>query len=306
MDRIDAMNAFVRVVDTGSFSRAAEALRIEQSTVSKRVAALEEELGRTLIQRTTRQQQVTDAGRLFYARAVELLALYDATTTELTRDTALSGHLTASVPVVFGQRFVVPFVARFLKRHPEIDLELRFSDRYVNLLDDNVDVAIRVGTPADSSFRARTIAEAGRVLVASPGYLARRGTPKRPEQLADHACLRHTGLPASTWTFERRGAPVRARVHGRFTADHSEALLALARAGFGLALLADWLVAEDVKKGRLVALFGAKGSPYRTTPAPVQAVFPPTRSGAPRAAVHPRVRAFVDALAEHLAAALPG
>lgn len=304
MDRLEAMTAFVQVVDTGSFSRAATALRVQQSTISKRIAALEEELGRTLLQRTTRHLQVTEAGRLFYPRAVEILALYDATTGELADDGAIRGALTVSVPVVFGQRFVIPFVRRFLERHPDVELELRFSDRYVNLVDEKIDVAIRVGTPADSSFRARTIARAGRRLVASPGYLRAHGTPKRPEDLAHHTCLRHTGVAASTWTFERRGRTVRASVHGRFTADHSEALLALARAGFGLALLADWLVAEDVKKGRLVTVFGSTRAAYRTPPAPVQAVFPPTRTGDPSAAVHPRVRAFVDALEAHLATAL--
>ncbi len=298
MDRIEAMNAFVRVVDTGSFSRAAEALRVEQSTVSKWIQRLETELACTLIQRTTRQQQITDAGRLFYTRARELLALYDATTAELTNDTTIRGHLTVSVPVVFGQRHIVPFVAKFLRQHPQIDLELRFSDRYVNLVDDNVGVAIRVGTPMDSSFRARTIARAGRALVASPGYLKKHGTPRSPEQLAQHECLRHSGVAASVWTFERGGTEVRARVHGRFTANHSEALLALARGGHGIALLATWLVAEDMKRGRLVPVFGAR-SVYRTTPAPVQAVFPP--AGRP----HPRVRAFVDAAELHLEATLP-
>lgn len=194
MDRLDAMQAFVRVVEVGNFSAVARELKVEQSTVSKWVAALEEELGSQLIQRTTRRQQVTDAGWLFYDHARGMLASYADVTAQLGAGGDLRGRLRVGLPVVFGERYVTPHLARFARQHPKLEIELLLDDRYVDLVRENLDVSVRVGTPVDSSVRARTLARSRRRLVASPGYLKRRGRPQNPKALADHECLLHTGL----------------------------------------------------------------------------------------------------------------
>lgn len=291
MDRMEVMRALVRVVELGTFSAAAEELRVKQSTVSKRIAALEEELGVQLIERTTRTRRVTEAGDALYRRARAIVAAYDDAIAEAkARTPEPRGRLKVSLPVVFGRRFVVPHLDAFLRRYPQIELELRFADRYVHLIDDAIDVAIRVGIPVDSSFRALKLASTGRSLVASPEHLAKTSAPEHPHDLRDHACLLHSGLSdGAVWTFtprEGEGGPVRASVRGRFAADNSDALLQLACAGHGVALLADWLVRDALADGALVALLPTWEAP----PAPIRAVLPPGPHVAPTA------RAFIDAL----------
>ncbi|ACY14051.1 LysR family transcriptional regulator [Haliangium ochraceum] len=293
MDRLTAMNAFVRVVELGSFSAAAADLRVEQSTVSKWIAALEDELAARLIDRTTRQRRVTEAGQRFYQRAREIATSYAAAAAEVQDDERPRGRLRVSAPVVFGRLFVVPAAVRFLRRYPEVELDLRMSDRYVDLVEGGFDLAVRVGAPLDSSLRARTLARSRRHLVATPRYLARCGTPERPRQLSVHACLVHSGLaPGSPWVFRRGSRTQRVRVSARFAADNSEALLAMARASLGVAVLADWLVARDLERGRLVSLLPE----YELPAAPVQALSAPGRRATPT------VRAFADVLADFLAA----
>ncbi|WP_437969485.1 LysR family transcriptional regulator [Sorangium sp. So ce260] len=295
MDRIDALKAFVRLVELGSFSAVGTELRVKQSTVSKWLAALEDELGAQLLERTTRSQRVTGAGHLFYERARDILAAYDDATAALQRGKDPEGRIRVSVPVVFGRLHLVPHMARFLKRYADMEVELLFADRYVNLVEEGVDVAIRVGTPVDSSLRARTLAETARRLVASPGYVKQRGAPSTARELEQHQCLIHTGLRAGdTWDLARGGKIVRVSVRGRFSANNSEALLAMAKSGLGVALLAAWLVDGDLAAGRLVELLPDHAAPR----APIQALFPPGRH------VHPRVQAFVDFMAEALGSSL--
>ena len=291
MDRLEAMRAFVRVVELGSFSKAGVELRVKQSTISKWIAALEDRLEVTLIERTSRSQRVTDPGRLFYERCKEILANYEAAEAELQQRTPeLSGRLRVSAPVVFGHRHVVPRLPSFMRRHPKLELELRLDDRYVRMLDEGFDLAIRVGTPVDSSFRARTLARTRRYVVAAPAYLAHAGTPSAPRELREHECLIHTrGL--AEWSFTRAGKQTAVSVAGRVSADNSEAVLTLVRAGLGVAMLASWLVDKDLASGRLIALL----ADYDPPPAPIQALLPPSRR------VHPRVRAFLDHLAPSLA-----
>ena len=293
MDRLDAMQAFVRLVELGSFTKVGAELGVKQSTVSKWVAALEAQFEVQLIQRTTRRHRVTDAGTLFYQRAKQILASYDDTEALLrSAQVELDGRLRVNLPVVFGRLYVVPHLPEFARRHPRLELELGFDDRYLDLLDHNIDVAVRVGTPRDSSLRARRLATSRRQLVAAPSYLAERGTPTKPAELAEHACLRYRGTRGPLpWTLHSEGRERVLEVRGPLVANNSEALLALARAGLGIAMLASWLVAEDLKAGRLVTLLDS----CTLAPAPIQALTPPTRH------VHPRVRAFIEFLAEHLA-----
>lgn len=290
MDRLRALEAYVRVVDLGSFSAAAKDLRTRQGTISRWVAALEDELGVQLLDRTTRGIRSTEAGAAFYTEARTLLGAWDQAVSSARREQRdARGRLRVSVPVVFGARFVTPLFAPFLAAHPKVELDVQFADRYVDLVAEGVDVAIRVGRRVDAEYRARTLAETPRRLVASPAYLDERGTPRAPEDLREHVCLLHSGLDNRvTWVFGSQRVDVR----GRFAANHSEALASLAIAGHGVALLASWLVDDAIRSGALVQLL-------ESTPAanaPVQALFSSTR--------HPSraVRAFVDALAS----ALPG
>lgn len=297
MDRIDAMRLFVRLAERGTFSAAARDLRVKQSTASKWVAELERQLGTSLVDRTTRSLRLTEAGRRFSARAVEVLAGFDGIYAELADGSAEpAGRVRASVPVVFGRRFVVPLVAGFLKRHPKVEAELVFNDRYVNLVEEGFDVAIRVGVPADTTARGRKLADSRRCLVAAPSYVKARGRLTAPKDLVEHDCLLHGEASAATiWRFRRAGAkdqPV--PVRGRFAANNSEAVLEMARAGLGIALLADWLVTEDIERKRLIRLL----EDHDTPPAPVYALTPPGRyTAAP-------VRALLDHLSTSLASRL--
>jgi DNA-binding transcriptional LysR family regulator len=296
VDRLDAMRLFVRLVELRSFSAAARELRVKQSTASKWVAALEDELGTSLMDRTTRTKRVTEAGELLYRRAREILSAYDDTAAELHGGRpAPAGRIRASLPVVFGRLYVVPEAAAFMRRFPDIDLELVLADRYVNLVEEGFDVAIRVGVPVDSSLRARTLAVTPRRLVASRAYIEAHGRPRRPDDLRRHDCLLHSeGNAAVLWSFRRRDgeAPVRVPVRGRFVANNADAVLHMARSGLGVALLASWLVDPHLRARRLVSLL----RDHQPPPAPIQALMPPARH------VHPRVKAFVDFLAAAFAA----
>lgn len=301
MDRMTAMHAYVRLVELDTFSAVAEELRVSQSTVSKWLAALEDELGVQLMERTTRSRRVTEAGERFYQRARDILAAYADASAELAPARSgrrararepLRGRIRVSVPVVYGRLFILPKVAKFMRRHPAVEVELVFNDRYVNLVEDNFDVAVRVGIPVDVSFKARKLGESRRHLVASPGYLERGPALTRPEHLREHCCLVHTNLRVGdTWVLRRGQKTWRAPVRGRFAANNSEALLTLARRGIGVALLADWLVEADLRAGRLRTVL----PDYELPPAPVQALTAPGRHP------HPRVRAFLDFLSPPVA-----
>jgi DNA-binding transcriptional LysR family regulator len=296
MDRLDDLHAFVRLVELGSFSAAAEDLRVRQSTVSKWIAALEDELGAQLVDRTTRAIRITDPGERLYQRAQDVLAAWEETRIALGEaDGELAGRVRVNVPVVFGRRFVLPALSEFRRSHPSVELDVAFNDRYVNLIDEGFDLGVRVGTPTPSSLRARTVVRTPRRLVASAAYLKARGRPMRPRDLEEHDCLLHTSVaPSAVWTFTRAGRRERARVQGTFRANHSEALLYEACAGGGIALLASWLVDGAIARGDLVPLL----RPYKAPEAPVQLLMTSTRY------VHPRVRALVDHLATSLPAAI--
>ncbi len=293
MDRIDAMRLLVRLAERGSFSAAAKDLKIKQSTASKWVAELEAELGMTLVERTTRSLHFSDAGRRFLSASVEILGAFDDLRNELQeQNPEPGGRIRLSLPVVFGRLFVVPKVAEFLKKYPKVEVELSLNDRYVNLVEEGFDLAVRVGIPADTSARGRKLADSRRCLVASPDYVRDHGRPKTPRDLREHQCLIHgEATAASIWRFgQKRGAAVPVTVRGRTAANNSEAILDMARNGLGIALLADWLVEDDLRSKRLVPLLEGFSAP----PAPIYALTPPGRY----------TTATVRALIEHLAATL--
>lgn len=293
MDRINALRLFTRLAERGSFSAAAKDLKIKQSTASKWVAELESDFGSSLVQRTTRSVQVTDAEHRLLVRAREVLAAFDEMKGELEqRSPEPSGRIRLSIPVVFGRLFVVPAVAEFLRRHERVHAEILFNDRYVNLVEEGFDLAVRVGIPTDTSARGRKLADSRRVLVASPAYLKAHGKPKVPKDLKQHECLVHGEANAAMlWRFGRDGdTDVPVPVRGRVAANNSEAVLLVARRGLGIALLADWLVEGDLKRGRLVVLLDDFSAP----PAPIYALTPPGRFASPT----------IGALTKHLALSL--
>lgn len=289
MDRIDALRLFVRLAERGSFSAAAKELKVKQSTASKWIAELEAEWGVGLVERTTRSLHLTDAGRRLLSHAQLVLGAFDDMAREL-RDKSPepSGCVRLSVPVAFGRMFVVPAVAEFLLAHPKVEAELVLDDRYVDLVERGFDLAVRVGVPTDTSARARKLADGRRCLVASPAYVAAHGEPKAPGDLATHQCLVHGEMGAAPlWRFgPARGAEIPVTVRGRVAANSSEAVHGLACAGMGIALLAEWLVAEDLACGRLVSLLPA----YSAPPAPIFVLTPPGRF----------MPSVVRALSEHL------
>ncbi len=302
MDRIDALRLFTRLAERKSFSAAARDLNIKQPTASKWVTELEAELGAGLVRRTTRSVHVTAAGHRLLARANDVLAAFDAMKAEFeAQSPEPSGRLRLSVPVVFGRRLVAPALAEFLERHRLVQAELVFDDRYVNLVDEGVDLAIRVGVPADTSARGTKLADGRRVLVASPAYLAARGEPVAPKDLEGHECLVHGDAnTAAAWRFGGAGSGAPVPVRGRFAANNSEAVLLMARRGLGIALLADWLVAADRRRGRLVSLLENFPAP----PAPIFALSPPGKYAS--TTVRALTGHLAAALASRLAVARPG
>lgn len=298
MDQLTVLRAYVRLVELETFTAVADDLHVKQSTVSKWIASLEADLGVRLVDRTTRSLHVTDSGQRFYDRARAVLADYESAVAEVREGAAaLRGRIRMSVPVVFGRRFTVPLVTDFLREHEDLELELLFGDRYVSLVEEAYDLAIRVGIPVDSSLQSHRLGDGGRRLVAAPGYLERHGTPAVPADLERHQCLAHTELSTrAAWSFRKGRRSFKVRVGGRVAANHSESTLYMARAGLGVALLASWLVADDLQSGALVPLLPA----YEPPRAPVRALTPPGRF------VAPRVRALIEHLREGLANALEG
>lgn len=292
MDRLTQLRAFVRLADEGSFTGVARELRVKQSTISKWIAALEEDLGVRLLDRTTRSQRLTEVGLRFYDDALRILATYEQALADV-RSTAptLQGRIRVSLPTVFGARHVVPAIGRFVRNHDAIEVDAVFSDRYVSLVEEGFDVAIRIGRQVDSSLQSHALGDSPRRLVASPGYVKAHGKPKTVRELERHQCLVHTDSGArAIWTFVRGKQTRRASVRGRVSANHSEATLSLAKSGLGICLLADWLVDKEIRAGRLVRLLDGWEPPR----APIRALTAPGRY------VPPRIRAFLDHLRKEL------
>ncbi|HFE44195.1 MAG TPA: LysR family transcriptional regulator [Nannocystis exedens] len=296
MNQLTTLRAYSRLVELESFTGVAKELRVKQSTVSKWIAALEEDLGVRLVDRTTRSIRITEAGQLFYRRASAIVSDYEDAVGEVREEaTALRGRIRMSVPVVFGQRFIVPAITDFLMEHEQIELELIFGDRYVSLVEEGYDLAIRVGIPVDSALRSHWLGDGRRYLVAAPSYVRRYGSPREPRDLENHECLIHTERSTwVAWTFKRGKKSQQVRVSGRVSANHSESTLHMTRAGLGVALLASWFVEPDLKSGRLVALLPDHELPS----APVRALTPPGRLLASR------VRSLIEHIRAELGPAL--
>lgn len=293
MDAFTGMQAFHAVVEAGGFAAAGIRLGVSRALVSKRVAALERALGARLLARTTRQVALTEAGAAFHRRAAAILGDFEEARAELgALQAEPTGTLKVSAPMSFGTRYLAPLLGPFLAACSGVELQLVLNDRTVDLLADGFDVGIRIGTLRDSTLIARKLAVTRHLLCAAPAYLARHGTPRRPAELAQHRCLHYGYLPTGTrWRFTGPGGPAHVTVRPVLTANNGDVLARAAVDGQGLVLAPDFIVAEDVRAGRLVPLL----KPYRAPESAISAIWP---AGVPPTA---KLRRFVDHLAGGLA-----
>lgn len=290
-DRVQELTVFVRVAESGSFSRAARELHLSQPSVSRLVGDLETRLGVKLLLRTTRSLTLTDAGALFLERARQILADLEAAEDAARGADSLRGVLRLAMPVMYGTRAVIPHLPDFLAQHPQLRLEMTVSDERQNLVAEGADVAIRVGPLADSVFGARRLASVQRLLVAAPAYLAARGTPETPADLALHDCILGPGsFGRESWNFRQDGAVTSVDVRARVEVDSAPGILACAVAGLGIAMGSTVMAGPELASGALMPVLAG----YALDPVEVHAVFP----GGPRPSA--KVRALVDYLAARL------
>ncbi len=289
LDRFVTLETFVTVARAGSFARAAEKLGISRAMVSKHVQALEKRLAMQLIHRTTRQFSVTEAGRVFQARAERILAELEEAEGHATRETDQPrGTLRITAPVSFAVSHVAPALAEFLLRHPDLRADLSLNDRVVDVVEEGFDLAIRVGRLTDSTLIARKLAPARMAVIASPAYLERHGRPAKPADLADHNCLGYAyAATRDEWRFSGPQGAVNVAVQGTLRANNGDALREAALAGLGITLLPTFLCGDDIRNRRVICLL----EEWRPQEIFVHAVYPP---GRPVAA---KVRLFIDFLA---------
>ncbi len=290
MDRLTAIEAFVRVAEAQSFSEAARRLRSSKSAVSRNVGALESELGVRLFHRTTRSLTLTEAGRGYFERATRILAdLEEANLAVSQLQSAPRGRLRVSAPMSFGFLHLAPALPDFLARYPEVSVDLAMNDRFVDLIDEGFDVAVRVGALEDSSLIARKLAPIRRVVCASPAYFKARGLPRSPDDLKGHECLSNSNIVASQeWQFTALdGKPWPVAVKGRLSANNGDALRIAALKGLGLVNLPTFIVGGDLQAGALATALDE----FISQDMALSAVYPHSRH------LSPKVRAFVDFLA---------
>ena len=276
MDRLQALRLFIRVVDLGSFSKAAADMGIGQPSATKLVAQLEKQLGSRLLHRSTHGVMPTEIGALYYEKC-KLIAhhIEEAETVSTLLQSQVQGALRISTSVAFGRRVMVPLVMRFMQLNPKLQIDLIFEDRYVNLVEQGIDVAIRMGRLADSTLGARYLGLNPWVVVASSDYLERCGTPHAPGDLADHnALIYNTVQGDSRWQFSGvQGQTLAVPVRGTLRSNSLSALLAAARGGMGVAALPWYVAHESVKGGAVLELFSGWSLPSQE----VHAVYPSPR-----------------------------
>jgi DNA-binding transcriptional LysR family regulator len=294
-DRWQEMAVFVRVAESGSLSRAARELKVSQPSVSRIVGALEARLGTTLLLRTTRSISLTNAGAIYLERSRRLLAEMEEAEQATRGVDSLHGVVRIAMPVMYGTRAIIPALAPFLAKHPDLKVDLVMSDLRQNLITDGVDVAIRInfGPLEDSTFGARKLALVERIVMAAPAYLSARGTPATPADLAQHDCiLQHGSFGRESWRFTHNKTVTSVEVQARIWVNSAPGVLAATVEGLGVSLGTLVMAGEELRTGRLVRLLET----YGLDPAEVYAVFP----AGPRPSA--KVRAIVDHLAAHLPA----
>ncbi len=290
MDHLAAMTTFVRVVQAGSLSAAARSIPASLTAVSRQIAALEAHYGTALLLRTTRQMTLTDAGRLLYDRAKAVIAeLRDVERALSSRKSQPSGRLRVSAPSLMGRLLIAPLLPDFLRLHPAVSVDLLLLDRPVNLVEEDIHAALRIGRLPDSQLIARKLAELTMIVCAAPSYLQRRGTPSSPADLIKHDCLLFSDVAgAGEWRFRMPdGTSSTMRLEARLWINSLDALVAAAKQGAGLVRVPSWQIADDMAAGRLIRVL----PDYEVPASAVHLVTPPARLGSPR------TRAFIDFLA---------
>ena len=290
MDRIDAMQAFVAVADLQGFAPAARKLGLSPSAVTRLIAALEERLGARLLQRTTRSVTLTDTGRHYLERARRILAdVEEAERAAEGERTRPSGRLVVSAPLGFGRLHVSPVMSAYLKRYGEVSGELRLEDRMISLVEDGIDLAVRIGHLADSSLVARHVGEMRRIVVASPAYLKARGEPKTPEAIASHDTIQFGSTAGvADWRFLDAGEEVRITYDPRFSSNSSDAAIQYAAEGGGLTRVMAYQAAEALKAGKLKIVL----QKFELPAVPINIVYPTSRL------LSAKVRSFIDLVTE--------
>lgn len=285
------MQVFVAIVEAGSVSGAAERLGIAKSAVSRRLAELEARLGATLIQRTTRRQSLTDSGRLYYARSVAILAdIEDAEASVSQQQCALKGRIRLALPLSFGLLHLAPLIEAFMAEHPDVQFELDFNDRQIDLVQEGFDLAIRIAELEDSTLIARRLVAIRHLVCASPGYLEKHGTPRTTADLADHVCLAYSNVrDPGVWDYRAPdGQTGRVRVPIRMASSSGEFNLRAAIAGQGLVMIPSFFCQEALRTGQLQTVLDDYAWPELSA----YAVYPPTRH------LSRRVRVLIDYLVE--------
>ncbi|MFT4714742.1 MAG: DNA-binding transcriptional LysR family regulator [Candidatus Azotimanducaceae bacterium] len=290
MDRLTAMNMFVRVVETGSFSAVAREMNSTQPTISKNIAELESWLGAKLLNRSTRSLRLTETGTNYYERCVAILQdVEEAEQVVGQLQTQPKGIVCISAVVAFGRLHIVPRLQRFFEAYPEIKVDIRLSDRLSDLVEEGIDVAFRMGELADSSLIAKKLCSTSHVTVASPAYLAKNGTPSHPRDLKEHSFLVYSDQGSRTETqFIDQGEPFFVRVEGNLLTNNSEALRAALLSNLGISRVPKWLVNTALETGELVRVLDE----FQPEPVNIYAVYPPGRH------LPSKVRCLIDYFAE--------
>jgi DNA-binding transcriptional LysR family regulator len=286
MDKLNAMAAFVSIVDKGSLTAAADALDTSLPSVVRTLATLERELGVRLLNRTTRRLHLTEEGvqYLDHCRTI-LSAVQDFELGLTSRQAQPRGRLSVTASVLFGRRYIAPIVAGFVRRYPDVTANLLFVDRVVSVIEEGIDVAVRIGHLQDSSLVAIRVGEVRRVICASPKYLQRHGVPRKPADITAHACVRHTGLaPHSEWRFRVGTRNLVVPVNAVMTCNEIDSALSACTQGIGLGMFLSYQAAPGRKSGELKYVL----QEFETEPLPVHVIYPHTKL------MSTRVRAFVD------------
>ena len=292
MDNLSGMAVFAQVVESRSFTKAAQRLGMSKAAVSKQVSRLEERLGARLLNRTTRRLSLTEIGAAFYERCARIVAEAEEAELAVTRlHAAPRGTLRVDAPLSFGLQYLAPILPDFMVQNPELSVDLTFNDRFVDLVEEGYDVAVRIARLPDSSLIARKLSESRSVVCAAPAYWQRRGRPAHPADLAAHDCFAYSYLATrNEWRFRGPDGPASVRISGSLTANNGDVLREAALAGLGVVMLPLFMVCDDLRAGRLEPVL----RDFQSDPAGIHAVYPHNRH------LSAKVRAFID----HLVAAL--
>ncbi|MCL8305335.1 MULTISPECIES: LysR family transcriptional regulator [Pseudomonas] len=292
MDQIHLMRVFVAVGELESFAAAARRLAISPAAVTRAVTALEEQLGVKLLLRTTRSVRLTEAGGRYLEDTRHILAsIVEANEAAAGINASPKGDLAVTAPILFGKKFVMPCIVRYLQQYPEVDVSAYFLDRVVNLVEEGMDVAVRIGQLPDSGLKAVRVGQMRRLLCASPEYLARHGTPRHPSELHRHQIIAAGALsPRTDWRFGAIDDPTLVRMKPRLTVTSNDAAIAAASADLGIARLLSYQVADELADGRLQVILAE----YEEASWPIHILHRESKYGSTK------VRTFIDMLAEHL------